>query len=118
VELIELIDNTFNVSGGVSLNCTDSDLIRYFLSRLDRENMSHFISFKKKNNNYLDSNGVISEMAKEVKDGSGDCVTFKNGSLHAAPCDIPAYYICENKYAETRWISNMTFLNSMLQFKV
>jgi hypothetical protein len=80
--------------------------------------MSHFISLKKKNNKYLDSNGVISEMAKEVKDGSGDCVIFKNGSLYAAPCDIPAHYICENKYGETRWISNMTFLNSMLQFKV
>jgi hypothetical protein len=52
---------------------------------------------KKKNNKYLDSNGEISEMAKEVKDGSGDCVIFKNGSLYEAPCDKPALYICENE---------------------
>jgi hypothetical protein len=95
VELIELIDNTYNVSGDISVYYTKSYL--FFVLTIDRESKSHFISLKKNGTKYQDSDGVISEMAKYVENGTGDCVTYKNGSLYAAPCDQPAYYICENE---------------------
>lgn len=61
----------------------------------DRRNLAHFIDTKKNDLVYVGSDGY--PIAKII-DGDGDCVVSKNGSLHAAPCDIPAYFACENRY--------------------
>lgn len=55
----------------------------------------------KNGTNYQDPKGLISDMAMDVINGDGDCVIYKNGSLYAAACDQPAYFICENEYANT-----------------
>jgi hypothetical protein len=60
----------------------------------DRQNFGHFLDTKKTGLVYLGSDGSPID---SINDGDGDCVVNKNGSFHAAACDVPAYFACENK---------------------
>jgi DNA integrity scanning protein DisA with diadenylate cyclase activity len=72
-----------------------------------------------KNNgtDYLSSDGFLINMFENITSGDGACVVIKNGSLHAASCDLPAYFACENKYGcEGRAIAVITLFEFIQPF--
>jgi hypothetical protein len=62
----------------------------------DRQNLLHFLDKKKNGSVYRGSDGYPIE---KINEGDGDCVVVKNGVLHGASCDQPAYFACEYKYS-------------------
>lgn len=65
---------------------------------VDRKNITHFLDIKKINSEYQNPDGSPSCLIGKITDGAGDCVVFRNGNLYAAPCDEPAYFVCEYEY--------------------
>jgi hypothetical protein len=64
----------------------------------DRQNFTHFLDMKFNGSDYVSSDGFLINLFENISGDDGDCVVIKNGSLHTASCDLPAYFVCENKY--------------------
>jgi hypothetical protein len=65
------------------------------ISFTDRQDLLHFLDYKKNGSVYRGSDGYPIET---ISEGDGDCVVAKNGILRDASCDQPAYFACEYKY--------------------